>query len=426
MTSSDIFIQIAAYRDPELIPTLTDAIDKASDPSRLHFCIAWQHGDEAAITQFAPLQERARFTILDIPHHESRGVCWARNQTQQHYQGEAYTMQLDSHHRFVSGWDDLCIGMVEELRAAGVAKPLLTAYLPSYDPENDPAARAPDPWALCFDRFIPEGAIFFQPKSLDGWQALTAPRRSRFYSAHFAFTIGAFSREVQHNPEFYFHGEEISITVRAFTHGYDLYNPHRLIAWHEYTRKGRTKHWDDHTDWGTVNLWSHGLNRRLFGMDEYAEQPEAVAVERAGPYGFGTQRTLEEYERFAGIDFRRRAVTPSVLDDSEPSLNDNLDVTYEEFQNRCVPRFKHCIDIGYSQVPLDDYDFWCVAFKDAKGDDLFRKDADPEEIAKMKADPDGYCKVWREFDAPEFPTSWVIWPHSVSAGWCPPILSNLR
>ena len=37
------------------------------------------------------------------------------------------------------------------------------------------------------------------------------------------------------------------MTVRAFTHGYDLFYPHRVILWHEYTRNYRPKHWDDHT-----------------------------------------------------------------------------------------------------------------------------------------------------------------------------------
>ena len=425
--TGDIFIQLASYRDPQLIPTMRDAIEQAHDASRLHFCVAWQHDDdEGAGDVFADLRGRAKLTILDIPHRESRGACWARHQIQQHYAGEAYTLQLDSHHRFVEGWDDICIGMIEELRAAGVAKPLLTAYLPSFDPDNDPQARVDVPWFMGFDRFIPEGAIFFRPTPISDWSDRSQPMRSRFYSAHFAFTLGEFAREVQHNPEFYFHGEEISIAVRAYTHGYDLYHPHRPVAWHEYTRKGRTKHWDDHANWGHANVSSHGHNRKLFGMDEFADQPDVVAEAQRGPYGFGTARTLEEYERYAGICFRRRAVTQAVLDWREPGPADNAGTSYAAFASSCIPRFRHCLDVGYDRVPLDDYDFWVVAFKDAKGDDLFRQDADPEEIAKMKQDPDGYCKVWRHFDTDVLPKTWLVWPHSKAHGWCPPIIGVLQ
>jgi hypothetical protein len=59
-----------------------------------------------------------------------------------------------------------------------------------------------------------------------------------------------------------------------------------------------------------------------------------------------------------------------------------------------------------------------VAFHNAKDETLYRLDAGPDEINRMKNDPDGYCKVWREFNASEKPTYWVVWPHSTSKGWC--------
>jgi hypothetical protein len=87
-----------------------------------------------------------------------------------------------------------------------------------------------EPWRMAFDRFIPEGAVFFLPETIPGWQrTLTEPVTSRFYSAHYCFTLGQFSKEVQHNPEYYFHGEEISIAARAYTCGYDLFHPHKVL-----------------------------------------------------------------------------------------------------------------------------------------------------------------------------------------------------
>jgi len=66
----------------------------------------------------------------------------------------------------------------------------------------------------------------------------------------------------------------------------------------------------------------------------------------------------------------------------------------------------------------DDYTFWAVAFEDENGNELYRRDADEAEIRMMKNDPDGYCKVWRQFETVTKPYKWIIWPHSVSAGWC--------
>jgi hypothetical protein len=125
--------------------------------------------------------------------------------------------------------------MIKQLQKKGHKKPLLTAYIPSYDPSNDPGARIHVPWKLSFDRFSPEGVCFTIPESIDDYKDRTEPMPSRFFSAHFCFTLGIFAEEVKHDPQFYFHGEEISLAVRAYTHGYDLFHPHKVVAWHEYT-----------------------------------------------------------------------------------------------------------------------------------------------------------------------------------------------
>ena len=41
-----IFVQIASYRDPQLIPTIKDCLENAKNPKNLVFSIAWQHAEE--------------------------------------------------------------------------------------------------------------------------------------------------------------------------------------------------------------------------------------------------------------------------------------------------------------------------------------------------------------------------------------------
>ena len=411
---STIFIQIASYRDPELSNTLKDCILNAKHPENLRFCICWQHGSDENIDEY---KNDSRFKIIAVPYKESKGACWARNKIQQFYDDETYTLQIDSHHRFVKHWDESAINMLEDLKSKGYKKPLLTGYIPSYDPDNDPSGRVNVPWKMNFDRFIPEGAVFFLPASIDDFQERTEPIPSRFYSAHFCFTDGIFCKEVPHDPELYFHGEEISIAVRAYTWGYDLFHPHKILAWHEYTRKGRTKHWDDDKDWGNKNNKSHLRNRKLFEMDGEKRDIDF------GPYGFGTQRTLEDYEKYSGISFKKRAIQKYTLDNMLPP---NPQYTSsEEYEKSFLRIFKHCIDIRYEQVPEKDYDFWVVAFHDERDETIYRKDVDKDEIQRMLSDPDKYCKIWREFNCETKPNYWVVWPHSESKGWCERITGNL-
>ena len=348
-----IFIQIASYRDPQLLPTLRDCIENSDNPENLVFSISWQHSTEDSWDNMGEFKDDPRFKIIDIDYNESKGACWARNKLQQQYDGEEYTLQLDSHHRFIKGWDTELINMLRDLQTKGFSKPLITSYISSFNPETDPEGRTQVPWQMNFDRFIPEGAIFFLPATIPNWENLTEPVRGRFYSAHFAFTLGQFVHEVPHDPEYYFHGEEISIAVRSYTWGYDIFHPHKIIAWHEYTRKGRTKQWDDDKTWGTKNSNSHLRNRKLFEMDGLSKDIDF------GIYDFGTVRTLSDYEKFAGITFKKRAVQKYTIDHKyapNPILSD------EEFEGSFLSIFKHCIDIHKGGLVETDYNFWAVIF----------------------------------------------------------------
>jgi hypothetical protein len=417
---SNIFIQIASYRDPQLILTVEDCVKNAKNPENLVFCIAHQFSDEDEFSKdIDKYRDDPRFRIIDIPYKEARGACWARNLIQQRYDNETYTLQIDSHHRFTENWDEQLIDMLLHLQSKGHKKPLLTSYISSFNPENDPDERGTEPWWMTFDRFIPEGAIFFLPAGIPNWRELTEPVPARFYSAHFAFTLGQFSKEVQHDPQMYFHGEEISIAVRAYTHGYDLFHPHKIIAYHEYTRKGRTKQWDDDPEWGQKNNASHLRNRTLFGMDG---ECSPCTKNSFGHYWFGTERTLEQYEAYAGISFKKRAVQQYTLDNKfapNPVIEDPI-----EYDQSFLQRFKHCIDVGFDSVPYDDYEFWAVIFEDKDGNLISRKDADKEEIKRLKSDSEGYCKIWREYYGPN-PHKYIVWPYSTEHGWCEKIERNL-
>jgi hypothetical protein len=246
---------------------------------------------------------------------------------------------------------------------------------------------------------------------------MKSPVPARFYSAHYCFTLGEFSTEVQHDPEFYFHGEEISITVRSYTHGYDLFHPHKVLIWHEYTRKGRTKQWDDDKDWYLRNTACHVKNRQLLGVD---------GEKYDGDYSewFGTERTIQDYEKYAGLRFESRGIQQETIDKKYPPNTYNFE-TEEEWKESFSTIFKHCIDINYNSVPENDYEFWVVAFHDENDETIYRRDSDINEINMMKNDPDGYCKVWREFNTTQKPKYWVVWPYSTSKGWCERLTGNL-
>lgn len=409
--NNKIFIQIACYRDPELIPTLKNLLENASMPDNLVICIAWQHSDTDKWDTLDEFKNDPRFKIIDINYKDSMGACWARNKIQQLYDNEDFTLQLDSHHRFIKDWDKELIEMFTKLQIDGYAKPLITSYIPSYDPSDDPGKRVMVPWKMNFDRFIPEGAIFFLPSSFDSFDNKEYPLKARFYSAHFAFTTGQFCKEVPHDPNYYFHGEEISIAVRAFTNGYDLFHPNKVIAWHEYTRKNRTKHWDDDKSWGGKNKNSHTRNRKLLGVDNEKSDIDF------GIYGLGTKRKLRDYEKYAGISFSKRAITQDTIDKKVPPDSCNR-CSDEEFNSKLLKIFKHCVNVPVSSIDKNiEYKFWAIIFLDENNKEIFRKDADVKEIKNIMNTNSNFYNIWRQFNIDKYPKKCIVWPYSKNNGW---------
>ena len=141
-----IFVQIASYRDPELVKTLKSMIENAKKPKNLRIGICRQFHPDDLFDNLDEYKDDNRFRVLDVLYSESKGVCWARNQVQQLYDGEEYTMQIDSHMRFEKNWDDEFIKMIKQLQKKGFEKPLLTGYVSSFNPDNDPDERIREPW----------------------------------------------------------------------------------------------------------------------------------------------------------------------------------------------------------------------------------------------------------------------------------------
>ncbi|MFM0069327.1 GlcNAc-transferase family protein [Paraburkholderia aspalathi] len=335
--ANTIFVQIASYRDPQLLPTLRDLIYKASKPCRLRIVVSWQHASDEPVEDFLaqgfirmPTERfgnwivqhlhlcSAKVELIDIAHMKSQGTCWARNLLQQRYDGERYTLQLDSHHRFIKDWDVILVDMLESLRSES-PKPVLTSCPCNYEIDNDTALSG-DPPCVGFGAFLPSGVVIFDNMTQPVEQfSKGRPVRARFYNASFTFADGHFATTVQHDPNYFFWGEEISISVRAFTHGYDLYHPHRVITWHAYSHHYRVMMTDDHSiaakERGEIELhWeereqiSFQRNRELLGIDGTIPSHHDF-----GEYGLGRSRTLQDFETFAGLDFARRAVHETLL-----------------------------------------------------------------------------------------------------------------
>lgn len=311
-----IFVQIASYRDPQLILTIDDMINRAKHPERLTFGICWQYDEEEDISIF---DKKQNFRVKKYHYSESAGLGWARNVTNSLYDGEKYTLQIDSHHRFVDGWDEILIeDYMQSLEIS--EKPIITTYCTPFDPQECRCKYEKLPSLMSQYEFSYDKLLMSMPWYIQDYKERTKVIRARTISGHFYFVAGEFIDEVRYDPDIYFGGytEETTLSVRAFTKGYDFFSPYRMIMWHEYTRNYRRKHWEDHGIESATNktsgerdVYARNKTRQLFEQEDHAID--------MGIYGLGTVRTLHDYEVYGGFDFKNCRIQEYTIRVKEPA-----------------------------------------------------------------------------------------------------------
>lgn len=298
-----IFVSIAAYNDPHLEYTIKNALLQADHPDALVFGVLNQTTSpksDRIMLQNYPVR------LMQITPQESYGVSWARSVIQSLYDNEPYTLQIDSHMVFENGWDTLLIETLNSLPE----KAILSNYPYGYSrvgdtitmdcevsnettlvirPKPDQAFSHDQPTLLFHSRHFPERALV----------------RCCHIAGGFYFTRGYFIQEVPYDPQWYFHGEEQGLTLRAFTHGWDAYHIPHIPIYHLYKEDGtehKGHHW--HPKWkrpaGQVAHLEERARKRLIDL---------IDGNLRGVYGLGNVRTLDEYAELFGIDYKNFVIT---------------------------------------------------------------------------------------------------------------------
>eukprot|EP00820_Chromera_velia_P027780 Cvel_1887.t1-p1 / transcript=Cvel_1887.t1 / gene=Cvel_1887 / organism=Chromera_velia_CCMP2878 / gene_product=[Skp1-protein]-hydroxyproline, putative / transcript_product=[Skp1-protein]-hydroxyproline, putative / location=Cvel_scaffold70:110211-112343(-) / protein_length=711 / sequence_SO=supercontig / SO=protein_coding / is_pseudo=false len=483
-----IFVQISSYRDPELPNTITDILKRAEAPERLRFGIHRQYHPDETEDPIAQWRADDRFRIVESLWNESQGVGWSRNLVNGLYQNETFALQVDSHNQFTDKWDQKAINQVKNLQLLGFPKPILSVYVPHWN-DSDPTRETWDftPTVNVFHRFSNHGPFGFRAEAMEKFEERCHPLPTAFYSAHFAFSPGQAVVDFRMDPQLYFEGEEPAQTIRAFTHGYDLFAPHQLITWHLYTRAKERKHWDDN-DISERNVKSLEHYQKIFwppnnekkenelvetkktvsnflagdkkkeneegekeGDKERKEEARELQQEDAdaeshgniqmNEYGPGKERSVTEYELFAGLLTREARLLPFNVE--EPSawrqtpmaLKAPIFDSEREWIDAHLSPWELCFVIDrrfFGGAPLED--FTLVLFALQEGDtELYRRDLTDEELETCRGvlkTGDPACRVCRPnvfMDTdPTKEYKYVLWPVTKSQGWLKKMVGPIK
>ena len=417
-----ILIHLPAYREPELIPTIKNALENADNPKNLVFGICRQYHPDDEFDNLDEFRKDKRFKIYDMLYTEAKGLPYARAIINEKLlTDEDFVLQLDAHHRFAKGWDTTLLTWYADLVKEGY-NPIICGYLPYYDPFNDPEKRVMEPWLSEAASFYPHGTIFIRPTGVPNWKNLTKPYPARFLSGHFAFGPNKWAKDVKHDPDIYFSGEEINLSVRSFTHGYDLFHPHRVVIWHATMREERNGKlvWDDQSKRGD-NMW---WKQQDIGRSKIRQllQTEDNGFDLTG-YDLGTVRTLRDYEKYAGIHFKKKSFQKYTKENRfppNPVIEDE-----KEWEDSFMYSFYHLVNIDRNQLPANDYKSILVAFDDENGIGINSKFIDDDRLKNFlqNGKPIHYEEM---FMTDKNPTKVVFWGLSETRGWAEKVEINLK
>ena len=147
------------------------------------------------------------------------------------------------------------------------------------------------------------------------------PVRVAFLAAGFNFARGRRILDVPYDPHtpFLFDGEETSLAIRAWTKGYNFYQPDLDIVSHLYIPSRsplRPTFWQQ--KWGKrapIQFRSMLRINYMMGLHDLydKDKTQPIDLEELDKYGLGTARTAQQYWDWAGV-------TPELTDaDGNPT-----------------------------------------------------------------------------------------------------------
>jgi hypothetical protein len=293
MKSKRIFISIASFCDPILLFTVKSAIEKARYPERLGFGIVDQ--SFASIESDLPTGKWRTAYLLVDPHH-SRGASWARALAMTLYSDEEYFLQIDSHTCFDRNWDITLIDTIETISKNSDKEKIVVSTRPfAFEILPDETIKK-NRFTACTLKLVPKSNVISQSNPVVLFSCENSKEMRDIpgfqISAAFLFTRGYFVEEIPYDPFMYFHGEEQSISIRAYTHGWDIWHPNRVPLYHLYKKREANEaplHWDKDFDAKRKERWYDLRARANIRLNNL------INGESLGNYSAGPGRSIKEY-----------------------------------------------------------------------------------------------------------------------------------
>ena len=381
--SPSIFVSIASYRDSETRPTIDAMYSTALKPRRIFTGIVAQlvegeKDDEDIWTSITDtnvfrsnsepwLPEKHQLRVMRLHARDATGPCYARGLCQSLYRGEDYVLQIDSHMRFRKNWDEYLIQTIEglqdrrrrmstgnEMEACHCDKIMLTTYPIGYTlPNNIPKETRGTylvPWKFDDQGMLRQRGRLVRNKptcptssrenqyhgkrsdtntsnlslAVVYPSSVSHAHRQYLYAGGFNFGPSIVVFDVPYDTmglHHLFFGEELSMAVRLFTHGYDLYAPEETVCYHLWSRSHRP------TNPVPVETTTVERNKCFRELSQAVVENQLLGDKAmvGTHFGLGETRTAVAFSDHLGVNFRNQNFVREGWDCGELNSEDFLE-----------------------------------------------------------------------------------------------------
>jgi len=258
----------------------------------------------------AHCQYRSQIDVYEMESDLAVGPTFARNVVERLYRGEYYVLQINSHTTFTTQWD---VEIIEQLEGTGNEMAVLTTYLDEAEENLDIKSGISQKEArkvICnaayegsgHDRYL-RHPYSEQPDLLPGIEGM--PQLQPYYASQFVFARGHFILTVPHDPDVPLvqtEDEEISMALRAFSHGYDFYTPQRHVCFDSSSRVS-TEEQNESSKKKLNSKTPESSLQRLYGL---LGMSQPGVSQTSDMFGIGSKRSLNQFYAAFGIHPQER------------------------------------------------------------------------------------------------------------------------
>lgn len=391
-----IFVQLVSYKNFDVLETVKNCIENAKDKENLYFGICLEQNEETP-----PELVHPRIKV----HREPLGQYsygWARSKAQSFYDGQDYTLQIDSGSRFLNNWDEELIGA---LNSTGVEKPMLTNCPNKFNPQTNTLEFPECSYKPQVHQLVYESPATW-PNPMKNIKNII---KGRWVVDGFFFTKGKHCLECKYNPSIYYSESEASNTLRSFTSGYDIFHHYKPVVWRNYD--ARPTQWSDDSEWWIKDQNSKtAFNKLIKGQEN--------------EYGLGSARTLRDFELYTGIDFINKKLQKTTIVASDPPSHYEND---QQWSRDFMKDYAMVVSWNTEEIEkCDDYDYWYFAIEDVNDQVIHRQDLRFDRDGDVLNFKVNYKKIlFKGFDN-KIPSKLCIHPMSKSKGWLKKSKFNLN